>query len=109
MAGKSNLGNVTKVVYWGGGWGSLEVTQGLVCPSSMYNCDCCLQMHHVAVWGSIVFWFVFLLVYSHFWPTFPIAVVMVGVDFKLYSSFVFYCVFLLAPFIAMFPDLLKTV
>lgn len=66
-------------------------------------------MHHVAVWGSIVMWFVFLGVYSHFWPTFPIAEVMVGQDVKLFGSFVFYMVFVLAPSVAMLPDLLKTV
>jgi len=67
------------------------------------------QIYHVSVWGSVVLWFVFVLVYSHFWPTFPLAVEMVGIDFKLYGSFLFYCMFLLLPAIALFPDLLITV
>ena len=63
----------------------------------------------MTVWGSIVVWFVFLGVYSHFWPTFPIAEVMVGIDIKLYGSMVFYAIFILAPAVAMLPDLFKTV
>lgn len=67
------------------------------------------QIHHVAVWGSIVLWYVFLLVYCHFWPTFPIAVVMVGQDFSLYGSLTFYALFILTPVLAMLPDITKTV
>jgi hypothetical protein len=61
------------------------------------------------VWGSIAVWFIFLLAYSHFWPTFPIADVMVGVDFMLYGSALFYFISILGPAVAMFPDVLKTV
>ena len=60
------------------------------------------------MWGSIGVWFFFLLVYSHFWPTFPIAEVMVGQDFKLYGSLTFYAIFILGPAVAMLPDLFKT-
>ena len=67
------------------------------------------QIHHVTVWGSIATWFLYVAVYSHFWPTFPIAVEMVGQEVSLYRSFSFYYLFILAPFVATLPDLLKTV
>ena len=67
------------------------------------------QIHHITVWGSILGWFLYVLVYSHFWPTFPLAVEMVGQEVKLYSSFSFYWLFVLAPFLATLPDFLKTV
>lgn len=66
------------------------------------------QIHHVTVWGSILTWFLYVVVYSHFWPTFPIAVEMVGQEVSLYRSFTFYYLFILAPFVATLPDLLKT-
>ena len=66
------------------------------------------QIHHLTVWGSIFTWFLYVVVYSHFWPTFPIAVEMVGQEVSLYRSFTFYYLFILAPFVATLPDLLKT-
>lgn len=69
----------------------------------------CLQIHHVTVWGSILLWILFLAVYSHFWPTFNIAVEMVGQDAKLFGSMAFYSIMILAPALAMLPDFFKTV
>lgn len=66
------------------------------------------QLHHIAVWGSILVWFIFLAAYSHVWPTFPIAEVMVGIDRALYGSVIFYGICVLVPSLAMLPDLLKT-
>lgn len=66
------------------------------------------QIHHVTVWGSIIVWFLYVVVYSHFWPAFPVAVEMVGQEVSLYRSFTFYYLFILAPFVATLPDLLKT-
>ena len=67
------------------------------------------QIHHVTVWGSIIMWFLYVAVYSHFWPTFPVAVEMVGQEVSLYRSFTFYYLFILAPFVATLPDFIKTV
>ena len=67
------------------------------------------QIHHLMVWGSILAWFLYILIYSHFWPTFPLAVEFVGQENKLYRSFTFYYLFILAPFVATAPDLVKTV
>jgi len=59
---------------------------------------------HVSIWGSIVLWILFILVYSHFWPTFPLAVEMVGQDFKLFSSSTFYALFVLTPILCNLPE-----
>lgn len=37
-----------------------------------------LQLTHLAIWGSIASWFLFLLVYPHMWPTVDLAPEMVG-------------------------------
>ena len=38
------------------------------------------QLSHLAIWGwgSVLSWFVFLTIYSHFWPTLNMAAEMVG-------------------------------
>jgi hypothetical protein len=37
-----------------------------------------LQLSHVAVWGSIATWFLFVCIYSHMWPAVDVAPEMVG-------------------------------
>ncbi|XP_023570818.1 phospholipid-transporting ATPase IB [Octodon degus] len=36
------------------------------------------KFSHLAIWGSIIIWFVCFTIYSHFWPTIPIAPEMAG-------------------------------
>nr|XP_020146062.1 phospholipid-transporting ATPase IB-like isoform X2 [Microcebus murinus] len=36
------------------------------------------KFSHMAIWGSILIWLVFLISYSNFWPTIPIAPEMTG-------------------------------
>lgn len=38
----------------------------------------CVQLSHVAVWGSIATWFIFLAIYPHMWPSVDLAPEMVG-------------------------------
>ena len=40
-------------------------------------CSVC-QLSHLAVWGSIVSWFLFLAIYPYMWPTIDLAPEMVG-------------------------------
>ncbi|CAF1648447.1 unnamed protein product, partial [Didymodactylos carnosus] len=40
--------------------------------------DAWTLLTHVAIWGSIGSWFLFLAVYSNFWPTIPLAPEMRG-------------------------------
>jgi len=44
----------------------------------MTICVDVLQLTHLSIWGSIFSWFLFLLVYSHMWPTVDLAPEMVG-------------------------------
>lgn len=36
------------------------------------------QFTHLAIWGSIAFWFLFLIIYPQFWPDISLAPEMVG-------------------------------
>ena len=59
---------------------------------------------HLTIWGSIVAWLAFLLIYSRFWPILPFAAEMAGIDHLLFTSPIFY-LGLIIPFITLFPDL----
>ncbi|KAG8188801.1 hypothetical protein JTE90_009192 [Oedothorax gibbosus] len=61
-------------------------------------------LSHFAIWGSIAAWFIFLGVYSHFWPTFNLASDMVGMDTMVLSSAVFWMSLFIVPFIALIGD-----
>ncbi|KRT86604.1 hypothetical protein AMK59_362 [Oryctes borbonicus] len=59
---------------------------------------------HCAIWGSILLWFLFILIYSNFWPVIPVGVVMTGMHVILFSSVVFWLGLFLIPIITMIPD-----
>jgi len=47
--------------------------------SAMHSmCYVVEQFTHLAIWGSIAFWFLFLIIYPQFWPTISLAPEMVG-------------------------------
>ncbi|XP_059479634.1 probable phospholipid-transporting ATPase IA isoform X2 [Neocloeon triangulifer] len=59
---------------------------------------------HLAIWGSIIAWFIFLVIYSNFWPTIPLGAVMAGQDHMVFTSPVFWLGLVLIPFTALLPD-----
>ncbi|KAL1122527.1 hypothetical protein AAG570_002858 [Ranatra chinensis] len=59
----------------------------------------------LAIWLSIFAWFLLILVYSHIWPILPFGQVMMGMDFMLFSSMVFWTGLLLIPFATLVPDI----
>ncbi|XP_050743356.1 probable phospholipid-transporting ATPase IA isoform X2 [Drosophila biarmipes] len=61
---------------------------------------------HLAIWGSIVLWFSFLLIYSHVWPTFKFASNFRGMDIQLLSTPVFYFCLLLVPITTLLIDVI---
>ncbi|XP_063230598.1 probable phospholipid-transporting ATPase IA isoform X2 [Bacillus rossius redtenbacheri] len=60
---------------------------------------------HLAIWGSIVMWLLFLVAYSNFWPAVPVGAVMVGMDRMMYTSPVFWLGLLLIPFATLVSDI----
>ncbi|XP_014226342.2 probable phospholipid-transporting ATPase IA isoform X2 [Trichogramma pretiosum] len=52
---------------------------------------------HLAIWGSITLWFLFILIYSNFWPVLNVGAVMLGNDRMLFSSPVFWLGLVLIP------------
>ncbi|KAF7403429.1 hypothetical protein HZH68_006223 [Vespula germanica] len=52
---------------------------------------------HAATWGSIILWFLFIFIYSNFWPVLNVGAVMLGNDKMLFSSPVFWLGLILIP------------
>ncbi|XP_052758712.1 probable phospholipid-transporting ATPase IA isoform X3 [Galleria mellonella] len=64
---------------------------------------------HVAIWGSVAMWFIFILVYSNLYPLVLIGAVMRGMDRMVFSSLVFWLGLVLIPIATLIPDLVVTV
>ncbi|XP_029161028.1 probable phospholipid-transporting ATPase IA isoform X5 [Nylanderia fulva] len=52
---------------------------------------------HLATWGSIILWFLFIFIYSNFWPVLNVGAVMLGNDKMLFTSPVFWLGLILIP------------
>ncbi|XP_050297627.1 probable phospholipid-transporting ATPase IA isoform X3 [Anthonomus grandis grandis] len=59
---------------------------------------------HCAIWGSIVLWFFFVVIYSLFWPTIDVGSVMCRMYIMLFSSAVFWMGLFSIPVITILPD-----
>ncbi|KAJ6647684.1 Phospholipid-transporting ATPase IA [Pseudolycoriella hygida] len=64
---------------------------------------------HCSIWGSILLWFMFVLLYSNIWPTLPVASVFVGMDQILFSSLVFWLGLVLIPIATILVDVIVKV
>ncbi|XP_076446469.1 putative phospholipid-transporting ATPase IA isoform X4 [Babylonia areolata] len=59
---------------------------------------------HLAIWGSIACWFLFLIVYSHFYPVINLAPEMVGMDRYVLGCWLFWLGLILIPFTCLLRD-----
>ena len=59
---------------------------------------------HIAIWGSIALWFLFLVIYSRFWSFLPMAAEFSNIDLMLFSSFDFWLGLFLIPFMTLIID-----
>merc|ERR1712080_329886 len=59
----------------------------------------------MGIWGSIVFWFIFLVIYSHFWPTIKfVASNMPRMYQLIFSSGAFWFLLFLVPIATLLLD-----
>ena len=71
--------------------------------------NCWTFWTHIAIWGSIASWFVFLTLYSRAWPTLPFGADMAGMDSIIFSSWMFWLGLIAIPFSALFLDFIHKV
>ncbi|VUZ40996.1 unnamed protein product [Hymenolepis diminuta] len=98
-------------------YGNGQISSYLVLGNTVYTCavlTVCLKaglehtawtlFSHFAIWGSMALWFLFLIVYSHLYPTFPIGPEMVAMDTACFRSAVFWLLLIVVPVIALTRD-----
>ncbi|XP_021953881.1 probable phospholipid-transporting ATPase IA isoform X2 [Folsomia candida] len=61
---------------------------------------------HLAIWGSIVIWVLFLIIYSLVWRTLPIGAEIFGIGFMVFTSPVFWVGVILIPVATLLPDVI---
>eukprot|EP00095_Tigriopus_kingsejongensis_P007761 maker-scaffold154_size301342-snap-gene-0.15 protein:Tk07761 transcript:maker-scaffold154_size301342-snap-gene-0.15-mRNA-1 annotation:"isoform e" len=76
-----------------------------VCLKCGLEMDSWPYLTHIAIWGSIGFWFLFLVAYSHFWPALPVAANMAGMAAILFKTPIFWACFVLVPLTTLLPDI----
>ncbi|XP_023932468.1 probable phospholipid-transporting ATPase IA isoform X1 [Lingula anatina] len=59
---------------------------------------------HLAIWGSIASWFLFLIVYSHVWPAIDVGPEMVGMDGMVLGCGIFWMGLILVPTMSLLRD-----
>nr|XP_045622548.1 probable phospholipid-transporting ATPase IA [Procambarus clarkii] len=106
--------SMTQDVAWGhgrvGGYlmtGNMVYTYVVitVCLKAGLETDAWTWVTHLAIWGSIASWFIFLLVYSNFWPIIPMAPDMCAIYLQVYSSPVFWFGVILIPLTCLLLDI----
>ncbi|XP_017961003.1 probable phospholipid-transporting ATPase IA isoform X2 [Drosophila navojoa] len=61
---------------------------------------------HAAIWGSILLWFLFVVIYSHIWPSLSFASNFAGMDSQLLSTPVFWFALVLVPIASLLIDVI---
>lgn len=102
-------------VVWSNGLNGDYLVVGNIVYSFVVVTVCCkagLEMEswswisHVSIWGSILFWFTFLVVYSYVWPLgIPLAANMAGMVGLIFSTPLFWLGLLMVPFATLIPDI----
>ena len=76
----------------------------IVCLKSGLETESWTRITHISIWGSILFWFFFLTIYSYFWPVFGIAPEMTGMAPNIFKGGVFWLGLLFVPIFVLLPD-----
>lgn len=76
-----------------------------VCLKAALETACWNLITHIAIWGSIVSWFVFLLIYCRMWPTFPIGADISSIDQIIFSTSIFWLGMVVIPLVTLLIDI----
>lgn len=76
----------------------------VVCLKSGLETDSWTKFTHLSIWGSIGMWFLFLIMYSHFWPTLGLAPEMTYMEINLFRGAFFWLGIIFVPIYTLLPD-----
>jgi len=74
------------------------------CLKAGLEMDAWTWFSHASIWGSIFLWFLFLLIYSSFWPVVPLASNMAGMVWLLLSNPTFWASLVMVPALTLITD-----
>jgi len=74
------------------------------CLKAGLEMDAWTWFSHASIWGSILLWFLFLLIYSSFWPVIPLASNMAGMVWLLLSNPTFWASLIMVPVLTLIAD-----
>ncbi|TMW45206.1 hypothetical protein DOY81_009713 [Sarcophaga bullata] len=77
-----------------------------VCLKAGLSTNSWTWLTHCSIWGSIGLWFIFIVVYSNFWPVFPVAANFLGMERMIFSTPVFWFGLLLVPATTLLSDVI---
>lgn len=77
----------------------------VVCLKSGLESDSWTVFTHISIWGSIAFWFLFLIVYSYFWPAVGIAPEMTMLYANLFRGWFFWLGMIFVPVTTLLIDI----
>ncbi|KPM02924.1 phospholipid-transporting ATPase IA-like protein [Sarcoptes scabiei] len=77
-----------------------------VCLKAALETNCWTWPTHLAIWGSIASWFLFIWVYSKAWPTLPIGADMANIDRIIFTTSVFWIGMAVIPLMALLVDII---
>lgn len=77
-----------------------------MCFKAALETSCWNIITHLAIWGSIGLWFLFLLIYARMWPVLPFGADMADLDVAIFSSWLFWLALIIIPFVAMLVDII---
>lgn len=75
-----------------------------VCLKAGLETNAWTWLSHLAIWGSIVCWFLFLIIYSHVYPVVRLAPEMYGMDRYVLGCPLFWLGLILIPFASLLRD-----
>lgn len=77
----------------------------VVCIKSGLESDSWTVFTHISIWGSIAFWFLFLIIYSYFWPSVGIAPEMTMLYANLFRGWFFWIGMIFVPLTTLLIDI----
>ncbi|XP_065355630.1 probable phospholipid-transporting ATPase IA isoform X1 [Calliphora vicina] len=77
-----------------------------VCLKAGLSTNSWTWLTHCSIWGSIGMWFIFIAIYSNFWPVLPVAANFLGMERMIFTTPVFWFGLLLVPVTTLLVDVL---
>ncbi|ESO05937.1 hypothetical protein HELRODRAFT_160036 [Helobdella robusta] len=80
-----------------------------MCYKALIECNVWNSMILILIHGSILMWFLFFPIYCRIWPWLDVADDMVGMDYQIFTSGMFWILLMIVPFTALLRDIVAKI